>query len=344
MFRIPVALRFSFRTRVRSALLDLVRGQPMWLAGNWNKGVYHKYLQAWFKGLCSTCSFATGDFSNGMAFTIKVKDTDRIDQPTLNAHVASMFVPSTFMVDFRNHLKTCMDQKRRVAMVLMIVSFHTSGDVPNGKHATVWVFDFAKRMQVYYDPHDGQDKKSMSVAFSHLAPILPGWTVASANDTTPPLCANSLQTFFEDDMHQDEHGVCGLMVSLVLWVCVRFQYYNPYDVSKLIQEAFPLAKNRNTFICMYISWFDAWCKKRNQINAAGASAFGDIWFPPPVAPGVQPCSVLSASTGRMCSRAACGVGPMRPWCWQHRHIIANRSASSQKCAADQVSTCHLPSP
>jgi hypothetical protein len=197
------------------------------------------------------------------------------------------------------------------------------------------MFDFRQRVQIFFNPDDGLDGPSSSAAFAALPPLLAGWTVASAAQTCESLWANSLQQWFESAIDTEEHGTCGLMVVLVCWVCVRFQYFNPLKVAQLIKSSFPNVAARSVFLLQFISWYRS---VLNDIN--GNNVQPGKWFPE--TPNVR-CHVILPTTGRLCSRAGCPPpnSGVPCWCAQHRAVIGNLGSDDRRCNAPQQPTCRL---
>jgi hypothetical protein len=337
MLSLAVGDRAALAPSVRASLKALVAGQPLWLAGRWTRRRYSKYMQAWLNHICNACTFSSGTFGAAFQLTLPATDTQRATQAAYNERIAYLFDPThAFIGTLIEHLELCRTAQRRVAICYVVFKWlDYEGNAYPYNHASILMFDFRHRVQIFYNPDDGLDIVSSSVAFAALPPLLAGWTVASAAQTCEPLVSNSLQKWFESAIHEEEHGMCGLMVALVCWVCVRFQYFNPLKVAKLIKSAFTSEATRATFVLRYISWFDALITDIQQGTAQASR-----WFP--ATPDV-PCHVVSPTTGRLCSRDGCPPpnNGVASWCAQHRAVIGNLGSPDRRCNAPQQATCRL---
>lgn len=294
---------------------DLCRGMPIWLAEEWNRSsnLYNNKAAQIMK---MTCSASQGpvEWGGELIFTVNAGETFQAQW--------SEYLSGTFPTILKDRLS---NRAHGVKTLWVYILLKWQG-VRIG-HAVIMAFDMKRKLQILYDPHGGY--RNIESASYHLCKhqFHPDFTPVPPKLCFPRLQSQSLQSKVETIMDASEHGVCGILSTLVMICCIRFGYNNPLDVANMI---IPNMSNESKQIGnKLISWY-------SQISTIDNDAlFAKLVFPPSEE---GRCSVYSSLSNRICSRGSCrNNGNL---CWQHRHIIMNRMAPNKKCATAQ-SSCSI---
>ena len=310
---------------IRNDLLKSTAVNPIWVAGPWNRSnINYAALFRRFTGLvCSTCTYRNTEVAHGsLTITFPGAQATQAQFNTVANHAH---------LDHRTRL--CLADAGVTHSVFVWCYIRWEGRATG--HAVFLMFDKKRKLQIVFDPHSGLDGLNGRVV-SAMAQreFYQGYTPVPVEQCTWLLHANSIQHLVQNNMHIEEHGICGLMCILVMITCMRFNFYNPKVIADMLVPALSIQH------CgQLISWYDE-ILTRVQNNAHVDTIISRLL---PDSEELK-CLAYSQGSGRLCSRGSCSAGTTHHFCWQHRYIVLNNKAGNRKCVTQQSACIHGPNP
>ena len=292
---------------------DLAGNRAIWLAGNWDKSVdtYSRQFRKLMASYCSACQYPVQQNVAGV-LRINVTHAAQASPQVMNALVAAAQLPQ--------HVQACLDAGNcRTVWVWMNIRWPQGGG-----HAAFMLFDVKRRRQIYFDPHWGMDMANSVSTQVCQRQFHPQYQPVALADCAWPTQNVSMQHLIQQHLHFDEHGMCGILSTIVIITCIRFNYFNPLHVARMMTQT--MAQQGAHVANQMITWYDELIPKSGDAYRLHA-------FPNSTA---DRCHAFSTGTRRLCSRRSCRQGPLRCFCWQHRWLGMNRSANGRGCAQPQA--------
>ena len=325
--RLAGQARNTLQRSIKMYLRDLVQGQPIWLANDWDQRTveYQHSYQKIIRSICSTCQYESISGETGGCMNIHLRPRFKTEGD-LDQYVAHLRLPSKTI--------ECLEKGgNRIVWVCVNISWYDMNHDRVDGHTIIMMFDTKRKVQVLFDPAWGFNWNQIGYHLIGVSNALmrrqfhPRCTPVNSRFWTWPRTDQSLQFHVEKHIKntsKDEGGLCGILSILVMLTCIRFNYYNPKDVADMMVSCL----TKRTLINELISWYEdirTTNDREKFIEKIMPISTENI------------CRAFSPSTGRLCKRPSCTIGPARCMCWQHRALIMNCNANSKKCGTKQAS-------
>lgn len=242
-------------------------------------------------------------------------------------------------------IRKTLKQKKGIGVVYVIIQ------APEEGHACLMIFDAQTRKQHFFNPW-GYTTHWLQKAIARRDPFVPGFEVANEKEDAWSNSHQSLQTKFDKIgiCRRDDPGNCGVYVTLIVVLCLRFGIGHPKLMATLFMSACELRHKR--VMTRIWSWMESLERPVNILNTAGSQTYStqqrEILRQRKKA-ALQEltqalfhwthnthCWIYCPSSGRLCQRKPC---PEDVFCWQHRFYIKNKDKTGKhkmKCSASQA--------
>jgi hypothetical protein len=271
-------------------------------------GVYAQQFNKIIRSCCSSCQQPDSYFLN-------------IDIPAS----ANGRIRDVSEVRLPQHVLDCLNNPpagKRAVWILVQITW----EFAEWAHAVLLMFDLRKRLQIVFDPETCITIPATSHDLQQYQ-LHPQYAAVPLEGMLPVLERDCLQERAQQRMHADEWGVCGVMCTLVALCCIRFNYYNPYDMAQLLGSCIPYKSRCNQLI----TWYE------DLIRIHTTAGILQHILPAPSSSQVSTtCSAFCTTTNKLCNRKPCRVGNKSCFCWQHRYLGINTNAPNRRCMTAQV--------